>query len=182
MAKRLKVNKSQLRTVASKLAFAPSEAGPLKVVVDAGNADYWTNRAVEFILQHLETKGTEPLYAAAQLLVLAIAKLEADSDPEIKLFKLAQRPGIVKDEQPAQTPQEAKPNVTADRGLPRAYTIRLPGNDVEDIRGWVGDPINSLPGFTIPADLKDHKHWIISKDASDAEWVEFNKLLTGPKT
>lgn len=66
---------NQLKKVAQRLPFKPKEPGPLAVIVDVGNVEYYKQRAIEFI-------RCDDLENAARLLTLAQVMKEIVRGPE----------------------------------------------------------------------------------------------------
>lgn len=48
---KLKVTKKRLQQLLAESSFSPSEAGPLRVIVEQGNADYYEVRAMELVAE-----------------------------------------------------------------------------------------------------------------------------------
>lgn len=71
--------KTQISKILNDCKFNPKLDGPLKVISDVGNTDYYMNRAVEFITEAKSLKrcGKSPsLRNAIALLALAVANEE----------------------------------------------------------------------------------------------------------
>jgi hypothetical protein len=69
MTRKKRVNKTQLQRILRESVFDPNEPGPLKVISDVGNVDYYRNRSIELI-----SDGN--LKLAIAVLALAIAHTE----------------------------------------------------------------------------------------------------------
>ncbi len=72
------ITKTKITQILNACKFNPRIPGPLKIISDVGNPDYYKNRAIEFIEQSkLEGCGErECLERAISLLALAIANEE----------------------------------------------------------------------------------------------------------
>jgi len=76
-----KVSKTQIVKILNDCKFNPRKPGPLKVIADVGNTDYYCRRAIEFIKDAKQEElhpGDKENYLtnAIALLALAIANEE----------------------------------------------------------------------------------------------------------
>lgn len=69
-----KVSKTQITKILNDCKFNPRVPGPLKVIADVGNTDYYCRRAIEFIKCSTSNDGMKNAIA---LLALAIANEES---------------------------------------------------------------------------------------------------------
>lgn len=74
------INATQIRKVLSSAAFNPKDkSGPLAIIVDVDNSDYYMRRATELIREGLEMRNpSDTLLMAIRLLALTIAKEEKE--------------------------------------------------------------------------------------------------------
>lgn len=72
----MKITKKQVSTVLRGASFNPSDAGPMRVIVEVGDWIYYAKRAQEFLIQseHSPTKEQRRKYldTAIKLITLAI--------------------------------------------------------------------------------------------------------------
>ena len=69
----MRVTKRKLAAILRESVFAPSQPGPLKIIADVDNTEYYVRRAIELCRIFLEeaSEDTEPLAMAISLLALA---------------------------------------------------------------------------------------------------------------
>lgn len=51
----MKVTKRKIDAVLREASFRPSDLGPMRVIMDVGNADYFVRRADEFLISALNS-------------------------------------------------------------------------------------------------------------------------------
>lgn len=71
------MNKTQIAKALREAVFAPSKQGPLKVIADVGNLDYYIRRAVESLTLSLTALTTDQrvAYLNTALSLIALAKV-----------------------------------------------------------------------------------------------------------
>lgn len=80
MARTKGVNQRMIHNVLSSCAFSPTKVGPMKVIADVGDPQYYVKRAIEILQLHL-TNDTGEIRKAMALLALATAEIELNNDP-----------------------------------------------------------------------------------------------------
>ena len=83
----MKITKRQLQATLRESVFTPRDPGPLKVIIDVGNRDYYLRRAKEFIDISLDLKSCSALTTAISLLALAKICTEDTIKESIKAAK-----------------------------------------------------------------------------------------------
>ena len=68
--------KSLISKILNTCKFNPRVPGPLRIISDVGNTDYYMNRAIEFIEGAKHENQRDRLLSAIALLALAIANEE----------------------------------------------------------------------------------------------------------
>ncbi|MFW9878780.1 MAG: hypothetical protein ACFFG0_37350 [Candidatus Thorarchaeota archaeon] len=53
------MNKKQIQKKLSESVFAPNKPGPLKIIADVWNSDYYINRAIEMLKKSLDCPNTD---------------------------------------------------------------------------------------------------------------------------
>lgn len=75
----MKATQTQIRNVLKAVTFNPKKPGPLKVIVESGNVDYFYQRAVEQLRMAQQLRGNgqsgaQEALVAMQLIALAIVE------------------------------------------------------------------------------------------------------------
>lgn len=65
------MSKRAIKKILSDLAFDPKATGPLKVISEAGNREYYVRRACEELMRRPSSTADKEIDFAIQLLVLA---------------------------------------------------------------------------------------------------------------
>ena len=68
--------KAAIRKILSECVFNPREPGPLKVIADVGNEDYYITRATELLKRAETDQAKVNIRSAISLLALALAKFD----------------------------------------------------------------------------------------------------------
>ena len=71
------MNKRQIARALREAVFTPGKLGPLKIIADVGDADYYINRAREFLTLSLDSPTIEQqfYYLDMALSLIALAKV-----------------------------------------------------------------------------------------------------------
>ena len=71
------MNKRQIAKALREAIFTPGKPGPLKIIADVGNADYYINRSIEFLTLSLESPTIDQClyYQNMALSLIALAKV-----------------------------------------------------------------------------------------------------------
>ena len=71
------MNKRQIATALREAVFTPGKPGPLKIISDVGNPDYYIKRSIEFLARSLEspTQEQKTYYLNMALSLIALAKV-----------------------------------------------------------------------------------------------------------
>lgn len=67
----MKVTKRKLQAILKESVFTPSEPGPLKIIAEVGDKNYYVQRSIELCKMFLEDPGLDYLTQAISLLALA---------------------------------------------------------------------------------------------------------------
>jgi len=79
MSRTTGVNASRIKAVFRSCVFTPAKPGPMKIIADVGDPQYYIMRASEILetqIQGKHTKDTDELRKAIGLLALAVAEIE----------------------------------------------------------------------------------------------------------
>ncbi|MEE9548731.1 MAG: hypothetical protein V3V68_05185 [Nitrosomonadaceae bacterium] len=76
------MNQRQITKALSSATFAPGKPGPLKVIADVGNINYYIRRAMEFLTLSLTalTKAQRVKYFDSALGMVALAKVKTQNE------------------------------------------------------------------------------------------------------
>lgn len=82
MTKKQSITKSQITAALREAAFVPSKSGPLKIIVDVGNVDYYITRAQELLALANNSPSIEQClkYLNTALSLIAISKVEIKNE------------------------------------------------------------------------------------------------------
>lgn len=80
------MNKRQITKALREAAFTPNKPGPLKIIADVGNTDYYITRAIEFLALSLESPSYDQCtyYLNMALSLIALAKVEINEKTKNK--------------------------------------------------------------------------------------------------
>lgn len=78
MARTKGVNASRIKAVYRSCVFTPAKPGPMKIIADVGDPQYYIQRSAEILELQIQSpeKDTEELRKAIGLLALAVAETE----------------------------------------------------------------------------------------------------------
>ena len=76
------MNKRQIAKALREAVFTPGKPGPLKIIADVGDADYYINRAREFLTLSLESPSIDQhiYYLNMALSLIALAKVNINEE------------------------------------------------------------------------------------------------------
>ena len=77
------MNKRQIAAALREAVFTPGKRGPLQVIADVGDVDYYIRRAAEFLTLSLTALTEDQCfkYLNNALSLIALAKVTIDSEP-----------------------------------------------------------------------------------------------------
>ena len=78
------MNKSQIAKALKEAVFTPGKLGPMKVIVDVGDVNYYIRRATEFLTLSLTalTRDQRVMYLDSALGLIAVAKVKTQDEME----------------------------------------------------------------------------------------------------
>ncbi len=78
------MNKRQIAKALREAVFTPGKPGPLQIISDVGNVDYYINRSREFLTLSLTslTQCQKLYYLNMALSLIALAKVEINPEPK----------------------------------------------------------------------------------------------------
>ncbi len=84
MTKKRSITRSQITVALREATFTPSKLGPLKIIVDVGNTDYYITRAREFLVLAAQSPSMAQRlkYLNMALSLIAISKVRIQNEPD----------------------------------------------------------------------------------------------------